>query len=56
MKKRKIILDESEIPENWYNIVADMPNKPLPPLNPSQTGNRWPKNANKPATCAAAGP
>ncbi|MRI00932.1 TrpB-like pyridoxal phosphate-dependent enzyme [Kriegella sp. EG-1] len=34
MKKRKIILDENEIPENWYNIVADMPNKPLPPLNP----------------------
>ena len=34
MKQRKFTLDENEIPENWYNIVADMPNKPLPPLNP----------------------
>ncbi|MEM7335097.1 MAG: TrpB-like pyridoxal phosphate-dependent enzyme [Chloroflexota bacterium] len=32
---RKITLNESEIPTHWYNIVADMPNKPLPPLNPS---------------------
>jgi len=31
---RKILLTENEIPEKWYNIVADMPNKPLPPLNP----------------------
>lgn len=31
---RKIYLDEADIPEYWYNIVADMPNKPLPPLNP----------------------
>lgn len=34
MKTRKITLNENEIPENWYNIVADMPNKPLPPLHP----------------------
>jgi len=34
MRTRKFILEESEIPENWYNIVADMPNKPLPPLHP----------------------
>lgn len=31
---RKILLNESDIPTHWYNIVADMPNKPLPPLNP----------------------
>lgn len=31
----KILLDESEIPEKWYNIVADMPNKPMPPINPA---------------------
>lgn len=31
---RKIILAESEIPTHWYNVVADMPNKPLPPLHP----------------------
>jgi tryptophan synthase beta chain len=34
MKFKKITLSESEIPEQWYNIVHDMPNKPLPPLHP----------------------
>ncbi len=32
--KRKYLLSESEIPRFYYNIVADMPNKPLPPLHP----------------------
>ena len=31
---RKIVLPESEIPKQWYNIVADMPNLPEPLLNP----------------------
>ena len=35
MKNRKITLSEKEIPDKWYNIIADMPNKPLPPLNPA---------------------
>ncbi len=34
MQDKKILLSEKEIPTHWYNIVADMPNKPLPPLNP----------------------
>lgn len=34
MNDRKIILTEKDIPEKWYNIMADMPNKPLPPLDP----------------------
>jgi tryptophan synthase beta chain len=34
-KIRKILLSEKEMPRQWYNIVADMPNKPLPPLNPA---------------------
>ncbi|WP_149304434.1 TrpB-like pyridoxal phosphate-dependent enzyme [Pareuzebyella sediminis] len=34
MKQRKFTLEDKEIPEHWYNIVADMPNKPLPPLHP----------------------
>ena len=34
-KQRKITLDEFEIPTHWYNIAADMPNAPLPPLNPA---------------------
>jgi len=35
MRPRKITLSENEIPEKWYNIVADVPNKPLPPLHPA---------------------
>jgi len=34
MLNRKITLTEKEIPEKWYNIAHDMPNKPLPPLHP----------------------
>ena len=30
----KIILDEKEIPSQWYNVRADMKNKPAPLLNP----------------------
>ena len=30
----KIYLDESEIPQKWYNVRADMKNKPAPLLNP----------------------
>ncbi|MBO4343939.1 MAG: TrpB-like pyridoxal-phosphate dependent enzyme, partial [Clostridia bacterium] len=30
----KIYLDESEIPSAWYNVRADMKNKPAPLLNP----------------------
>jgi len=38
-RQRKITLTEKEVPERWYNIVADMPHKPLPPLHP---GTRQP--------------
>ncbi len=30
----KILLQESEMPTHWYNVVADMPNPPAPPLGP----------------------
>ena len=30
----KIYLEESEIPQAWYNVRADMKNKPAPLLNP----------------------
>ena len=33
-RQKRFILDEKEIPTQWYNIQADMPNKPLPPLHP----------------------
>ncbi|MCQ2346697.1 MAG: TrpB-like pyridoxal phosphate-dependent enzyme [Paludibacteraceae bacterium] len=32
---KKIVLEEHDMPTRWYNIVADMPNKPLPMLNPT---------------------
>ena len=31
----KIYLDESEMPKQWYNLRADMINKPAPLLNPA---------------------
>ncbi|MFZ1269692.1 MAG: TrpB-like pyridoxal-phosphate dependent enzyme, partial [Bacteroidales bacterium] len=34
-KMTKILLTENEMPRQWYNIMADMPNKPMPPLNPA---------------------
>jgi len=30
----KYVLPEDRIPERWYNIQADMPNPPAPPLHP----------------------
>lgn len=39
---KKFTLPESEIPTQWYNIVADMPNKPQPLLHP---GTRKPIKA-----------
>lgn len=32
---KKFLLQEKEIPEAWYNVVAEMPNKPRPMLNPT---------------------
>ena len=34
-KTKRFFLPESEIPTQWYNIQADMVNKPMPPLNPA---------------------
>ncbi|MBS4035231.1 MAG: hypothetical protein KGZ85_12250 [Ignavibacterium sp.] len=31
---KNILLDESELPQSYYNIQADMPNPTLPPLHP----------------------
>lgn len=35
MQSKKFILQESDIPEAWYNVIADMPEKPLPMINPA---------------------
>jgi tryptophan synthase beta chain len=35
MKQKRFFLSENEIPTQWYNIQADMPNKPMPLKNPA---------------------
>lgn len=35
MKTKKFCLDEHHMPTQWYNIVADMPHKPQPMLDPA---------------------
>jgi len=32
--KRKVYLDDSEMPRQWYNLAADLPTPMLPPLGP----------------------
>ena len=32
--KTKILLKEEDMPTHWYNVMADMPNPPTPPLGP----------------------
>ena len=34
-QQKRFILDEKDIPTQWYNIQADMPTKPLPPIHPA---------------------
>ena len=33
-KTKKYVLSENEMPKQWYNIVADLLNKPMPMLHP----------------------
>jgi tryptophan synthase beta chain len=32
--RTKILLEEADLPTHWYNVVADMPTPPPPPLGP----------------------
>ena len=34
MSQRRFLLSEDRIPDRWYNIAADLPSLPPPPLNP----------------------
>ena len=34
MKNKKIVLPESELPRQWYNIMPDLPDPMEPPLHP----------------------
>ena len=33
-KTKRFLLSENDIPTQWYNIQAEMPNKPIPAVNP----------------------
>lgn len=35
MRETKVVLSDRDIPRKWYNIMADMPNLPKPPLHPA---------------------
>ncbi|MDH5682183.1 MAG: TrpB-like pyridoxal phosphate-dependent enzyme, partial [Spirochaetota bacterium] len=35
MRQTKVVLSEKDMPKQWYNIMADMPNLPKPPLHPA---------------------
>ena len=35
MKTKKFLLEEAALPTQWYNIMAEMINKPMPMLNPA---------------------
>lgn len=41
---KKIMLSESEMPRQWYNIVADMTTKPMPMLHPGTKENLKPED------------
>ncbi|MEG1635713.1 MAG: TrpB-like pyridoxal phosphate-dependent enzyme [Rikenellaceae bacterium] len=43
-RTKRYMLPESEIPTQWYNIVADMVNKPMRPLNPKTKQPLEPKD------------
>lgn len=34
MERNKILLDESEMPTAWYNLVPDLPSPPPPAFHP----------------------
>lgn len=34
MRGERVVLSSEEIPKAWYNLVADLPTPPPPPLNP----------------------
>ena len=37
MQQTRVTLEQNEIPTHWYNVVADMPNPPLPMPPPIDT-------------------
>ena len=48
----KVYLSEDELPKNWYNVRADMKQKPAPLLNPDTDPRCRPWRRRWGATCA----
>ena len=44
MKQKRFFLEESQIPKQWYNIQAEMPNKPLPIKHPGTGAEMGPED------------
>ena len=44
----KILLNDSQMPKAWYNIIADMPNPPAPVLHPGTGKPVTPDDSNTP--------
>ena len=36
IRQHKYLLDESQMPTSWYNIIPDLPAPPPPPLHPGK--------------------
>ena len=49
----KILLDESEMPTRWYNVLPDLPTPPPPPLHP---GTGQPVGPGRPGAAVPDGP
>ena len=30
----RVVLPDSELPTQWYNVISDLPSPPPPPLHP----------------------
>ncbi len=43
---KKILLTDRQLPTRWYNIIADMKTRPLPPLNPATRQPATPEELN----------
>ena len=44
MKQKRYFLNEADLPKQWYNIQADMVNKPMPLLNPATRQSLTPED------------
>ena len=43
----KILLDESELPTQWYNVIPDLPAPPPPPLHPARSSRSAPTTSRR---------